>query len=178
MSEILDIRLPKDMWTAGEFYRYVHPDDVERFKRETKAHLRGESEYFECEFRVAGNDENPRWVLQRGLARRDSSGRAYRMAGSTKDITDRKRTEDALKESEERLRAVIDNVIDGIITIDEQGTIESFSPSAERMFGCSAKEAVGKNVAILMPEPDNSKHDGYLEAFRQTGKANIIGTGR
>ena len=50
MSEILDIRLPKDMWTAGEFYRYVHPDDVECFKRETKAHLRGESEYFECEF--------------------------------------------------------------------------------------------------------------------------------
>jgi PAS domain S-box-containing protein len=94
------------------------------------------------------------------------------------DITDRKRAEEALRDSEERLRAVIDNVIDGIITIDEGGGIESYSPSAERIFGYSADEIIGQNVKMLMPEPQRSEHDGFLEAYRRTSEAKIIGLGR
>src|SRR5271154_1074315 len=85
---------------------------------------------------------------------------------------------DALRDSEERLRAILETAVEGIITIDERGLIESFNPSAEKIFGYSASEAIGQNVKFLMPEPFRHEHDGYLKNYRQTGHAKIIGIGR
>ena len=85
---------------------------------------------------------------------------------------------DALGDSAERLRAILETAVEGIITIDERGAIESFNPSAEKIFGYKAREAIGQNVKLLMPEPFRHEHDGYLENYRQTGHAKIIGIGR
>src|SRR5471032_1874997 len=60
---------------------------------------------------------------------------------------------DALRDSEERLRAILETAVEGIITIDERGSIESFNPSAEKIFGYTASEALGKNIKLLMPAP-------------------------
>ena len=84
----------------------------------------------------------------------------------------------ALQESEERLRAILETAVEGIITIDERGVIESINPAAERIFGYAPEEVIGKNVKMLMPSPDREKHDGYLENYRHTGRARIIGIGR
>ncbi|RKZ52600.1 MAG: histidine kinase [Candidatus Parabeggiatoa sp. nov. 3] len=81
-------------------------------------------------------------------------------------------------DSEERMRNLIDTVIDGIITIDEQGIIESVNPAAEKMFDYMWSDLVGQNVKLLMPEPDRSQHDQYIHNYLTTNQAKIIGNVR
>lgn len=76
------------------------------------------------------------------------------------------------------LSAIIENAIDGIITIDDKGIIEHINPAAIALFGFSREELIGKNVSVLMPEPDKSRHDSYLQKYNDTGKKKIIGRGR
>jgi PAS domain S-box-containing protein len=94
------------------------------------------------------------------------------------DIRKRKQAELALQESEARMRAVFETAVDAIITIDEQGRMERMNPAAERLFGYSEAEAVGRNVSMLMPEPHRSAHDGYLAHYLLTGEQRVIGKGR
>src|SRR6195952_5138854 len=76
------------------------------------------------------------------------------------------------------LIAIIKNAIDGIITIDERGNIESINPAACKLFDYIPDEVIGKNVSILMPPPDKEQHDEYLNRYQRTGHAHIIGVGR
>ncbi|HYM01512.1 MAG TPA: PAS domain S-box protein [Stellaceae bacterium] len=87
-------------------------------------------------------------------------------------------TQRALRESEAHLRSVLETVPDAIIVIDDRGLIESFSPSAERLFGYTARDAIGQNVSMLMPSPYRDEHDGYLARYLSTGERRIIGIGR
>lgn len=90
----------------------------------------------------------------------------------------RRRAASALRDSAERLRAILETAVEGIITIDERGIIESFNLAAERIFGYKAKEIIGKNVSILMPSPHREQHDAYIGNYLRTGRAKIIGIGR
>ena len=94
------------------------------------------------------------------------------------DITQRKHIENALRASEIRLSTIIDTAVDAIIIIDENGIVQSFNPSAEKIFGYRSDEMVGKNVAMLMPEPIRSAHDGYIASYLTTGVGKVINTGR
>lgn len=92
--------------------------------------------------------------------------------------TEHRQTRAALRDSAERLRAILETAVEGIITIDDHGIIESFNHSAEKIFGYTAGETIGQNVKLLMPEPFRHEHDGYLRNYRETGNAKIIGIGR
>jgi len=81
-------------------------------------------------------------------------------------------------DTEERLRAILQTAVEGIITIDESGIIESMNPAAEQIFGFKAQEVIGKNVKALMPSPYREEHDTYMANYRHTGHAKIIGIGR
>jgi len=76
------------------------------------------------------------------------------------------------------LDAIIENAIDGIITIDDKGIIEHLNPAALMLFGYDRAALVGKNVSVLMPAPDKLRHDGYIHNYNETGKKHIIGIGR
>ena len=86
--------------------------------------------------------------------------------------------ETALQEKEERWRSLVETVVDAVITINDKGIIESFNQSAENMFGYNAKEVIGKNVSLLMPEPHKSLHNGYMKNYIDTGHKKVIGIGR
>ena len=77
-----------------------------------------------------------------------------------------------------RLQAIIETSIEGIITIDCAGIIQSFNPAAEKMFAYNAKEVIGNNVNLLMPSPYHHEHDTYLKNYLTTGNKKIIGIGR
>ncbi len=87
-------------------------------------------------------------------------------------------TSSALQEREARLQSILETAPDAIIVIDERGLIESYSSAAQRLFGFTAEEVIGRNVSMLMPSPYRERHDGYVRHYLETGERRIIGIGR
>ncbi|KAA0679005.1 PAS domain S-box protein [Roseomonas genomospecies 6] len=81
-------------------------------------------------------------------------------------------------QAEARYRAIVDTAVDAILVIDRAGVLHSFNRAAERIFGYAVEEVMGRNVSMLMPEPDRGAHDGYLKRYHRTGERRIIGIGR
>jgi PAS domain S-box-containing protein len=108
----------------------------------------------------------------------DGHGRTVGCVLVFRDATVRRAAEAELRRSEEHIRSVVNTIVDGIITIEQDGTVETFNPAAERIFGIAASEVIGQNVRMLMPEPYHHEHDGYLANYLHTGQAKIIGIGR
>jgi PAS domain S-box-containing protein len=106
------------------------------------------------------------------------TGHMLALALSLRDIRTHKQREQALRDGEARIKTILDSAVDGILTIDERGSIETINPAAQRIFGYTVEELKGKNVKILMPEPYHSEHDQYLRNYRHTGQRKIIGIGR
>jgi two-component system sensor kinase FixL len=108
----------------------------------------------------------------------DDEGQAVGMLCIGRDVTELQSARDALREAEQRNRAVLETAVNAILTINEERIITSVNSSTERMFGYTRKELIGKNVKMLMPEPYASRHDSYVENYKRTGKRKIIGIGR
>jgi len=128
----------------------IHPDDVERVFKNIQA------EYHEYRFKIANGSY--KWFGDTVHLIKEADGRITHRAGVLQDITERKLAEEKLRDNETRLSAILENMVDGVITIDENAIIESFNPAAEHIFGYSADQVLGKNLNILMPESYRSEH--------------------
>ncbi len=113
---------------------------------------------------------------------RDESGELQGFGKITRDITARVELQKRIRTSEEKLQnlisTVLDTIVDGVITINRQGAIQSYNKACQRLFGHTFEEVIGKNVRMLMAEPYRSEHDGYIENYHRTGVAKIIGMDR
>lgn len=108
----------------------------------------------------------------------DASGEPIGFGQVVRDITEDVEQAHALEASSSQLKSILEIVPDGVITINDHGIVQSFSATAELMFGFSADEVIGHNISMLMPEPDGTRHDGYLARYRATGEKRIMGESR
>ncbi|QAU48334.1 sensor protein FixL [Bradyrhizobium guangzhouense] len=159
------------------FLSRIEPNDRER----VESAIRRVSERgggLDVSFRVSGAIGGEKWIRARAGLIRDETGTAGHLSGIFVDIDEEKHVEEALRTRETHLRSILHTIPDAMIVIDGRGIMQLFSTAAERLFGWSEQEAIGQNVSILMPEPDRSRHDGYIARYRSTHDPHIIGIGR
>ena len=135
----------------------------------TQATYHGEVPYAHCGTRFIHGIYVPSY---------DEEGHVTGIQIVANDITENRIVEERLADETLRSQTIVQHAIDGIITINGDGIIQSFNPAAERLFGYSAGEVIGSNVSMLMPEPHRGQHDGYIHRYRQTREPRIIGKGR
>ncbi|MDX1967163.1 MAG: PAS domain S-box protein [Planctomycetaceae bacterium] len=128
-----------------------------------------------CNFARAGR-RNLVITVRRML--RGAEGPPELLLVAIEDVTELRNMMQTVLELESRMQAVVHTAPDAVITIDEQGRMETVNPAVERMFGYSAAELIGRNVSTLMPTPFREAHNGYLQNYLETGVARIIGVGR
>ena len=109
---------------------------------------------------------------------RNSEGVVTHHIGIQNDISDQRATEAAIRHNRTLLQTMITTSPYGIVTIDTEGMIASFNKAAEAMFGYAADEVIGKNVKLLIPEPDDDAHDHHINRYLDTGFSRIIGETR
>jgi PAS domain S-box-containing protein len=117
------------------------------------------------------------WLLVRGANRRREGTGSLRHANVDLEVQIAARTSE-LRDSNERLRSIIDSAVDGIVVIDAKGRIEAFNRGAERLFGYLQSDVMGQNVSMLAPPPYHEEHDSYLARYLATDEPRIIGIGR
>ncbi|MCJ2087453.1 PAS domain S-box protein [Methylobacterium sp. E-005] len=166
---------PERLTTFAASQALVHPDDRQARADAIQSALR-EGGGYEVDYRVVRPDGQVCWLRSHGRVSLDAEGRPTQHRGVVLSIDGQKRAEEDLRAREAHLRSILDTVPEAMVVIDEAGLLHSFSAAAERLFGYAVDEAVGRNIRILMPEPMQSEHDGYLDRYRRTRERRIIGT--
>jgi two-component system sensor kinase FixL len=168
---------PEQPVTYELFLALLEPIDRERFDQAIKkiAEVGGN---LDISFRV-GSGQNPgQWIRARGGLVKDADGVPRHLSAVILDIGEEKHIEEALRTRGSHLRSILDTVPDATIVINGRGIVQFFSAAAERLFGYTEQEAIGKNVSELMPMPDRARHDEYLARYQSSGERHIIGIGR
>jgi two-component system, LuxR family, sensor kinase FixL len=163
---------------VGRSYSVLDPPDGADETARNLAHIAAGETVAPYETRRRAKDGR---IIDIGLSLapiRAGDGRIAGAATIARDLAAARHAAAELAEREAHLRSILDTVPDAMIVIDEDGTIESFSAAAERLFGYGAAEVCGRNVKILMPSPHHESHDSYLQRYRETGERRIIGIGR
>jgi len=146
----------------------IHPDDL------PLAQQHAEQDTFEGVYRLLNAEGRTVYVREKARVLRERDDPLGWCDGFIWDVTDQALAREEMEQRERYLSMLIDNVIDAIIIIDARGIIETFNHAAEQIFGYSSAEVIGRNLSMLMPEPDRSAHDGYLEHYARRGTSRAL----
>lgn len=174
-AEMLGYDNPEEILDLKRIEPLIAPSDRERLIRYRTGRARGEDVPEIYEVKGLKKDGTEFWMEFRVRIVSWQSRTATQTVAI--DITDRKRAAEALQAQKEQLGEILKNVPRAIITIDEDGRINSFNPAAETTFGYSAQEAIGQNVGILMPRVEAKTHDQSLETYLKTGESRFLNRG-
>jgi len=142
------------------------PEVIDRVYAAFRRIMDGEEEAFEYfENSIRCRDGRLRLIAWHNACLKDTAGRITGILSSGEDITERRRAEDALRESERRLSGIVSSAMDAIISVGGEQQIRLFNPAAEQLFGISATEVFGKPLAVLMPESSRESYGSLIQGF-------------
>ena len=156
--------------SAAVFENFIHPDDRADFLRR-RAEMLAETNSAIIEHRIIRRDGEVRYVQERAQVLRDAAGQAIRVTGTVQDITERKRAEEALRESEEKFRTIAEQITEMIYITDTQGTINYVSPAAASIFEYTPGEMQGHVFTDFLAETDLPKAVAAFTGGLATGKS-------
>jgi protein-histidine pros-kinase len=157
-------------WAEG-----VHPDDLPGCLK-TYVESFDARRPFTMQYRLRRHDGEYRWISDNGVPRYDAEGNFSGYIGGCIDVTDLRRKEEALRESEARKSAILESALDCIITADQHGRIIEFNPAAQRTFGFTQEEVAGKELAeTIIPPAFRERHRRGLAHYLATGQGPVIG---
>lgn len=155
------------------FLNGVHPDDREKLSFYVTGNP---SRNWECEYRIIGPDGSERWIYGRGFAATDDVFKTPVVIMAATDITRRKLAEEALRDSETRLRTITDSARDAILVMDTKGMVCYWNTAAERTLGYTKEEAMGRDLhRLIAPERYHGAHDAAFPGFLATGRGEAVG---
>ena len=166
VEQMNGVKIEDVLADAGTLHRQVLPEYLPRLQEAERRSARELSD-FEMEVPMRRPDGEIRWMRLKARPQGMPDGRVI-WDGVQSDITARKKMQDALRVSEERLRAIVGTALDGIIVIDVQGVIQSINPAAEQMFGYTSAEAAGHSITMFMPEPYRLRHRLHVATSLRT----------
>jgi two-component system sensor kinase FixL len=157
--------------------KIIHPEDYQRVHETVYQAIIHQAPY-ELEYRVFNKNQDERLVWEKGEAVMSLISEKLILEGFIADITDARQAELEVMRSHAFSDAIVDSVVEAIITIDQNGRIKSFNNAAQIMFGYNFDEVKNLNVSCLMSDMYAQHHDQHLETYLQTNVTHIIGTGR
>ncbi|MFL9841572.1 PAS domain S-box protein [Sphingomonas sp. ST-64] len=153
----------------------IVPEDLAVIRTRMEAVRERQLDRFSFFYRLTLADGKMRAIEGSARCFYDSDGTLVRTLGVNIDVTDRVEQTAQLVAREAQLRSILETVPSAMVVIDERGTILSFSPAAERLFGYAVADVVGRNVSMLMGDEHRVRHDDYLDHYLRTGERRIIG---
>lgn len=172
-------RLPSEMTARSLAFlrRLVHREDRLRVSKKI-TRLIQESMPLNDVHRIVRPNGTLRFVHAKAEPVTNAKGEVVKVVGTLQDISEQKRREQQRRKNLDLMKAIVDTSIDGIVSIGANGIIQSYNRAAEKIFGYSEEEVIGQNVKMLMPDPYQDAHDGFLSNYLKTGHRKIIGIGR
>ena len=176
-AQMLEYELEEIAQDIGSWEKLVHPDDMPIVNEKWNAHLEGRTSFYEAEMRMKSKSGRWIWIADRGrVFEWDKDGNPLRALGTHLDITERKRAEKALLESQQKFESISKYAKDAIIMLDPQGDVSFWNPAAEKMFGYKEREILGKNLhTLLAPQRYHDAHQKAFAHFQKTGQGAVMG---
>ena len=159
---------------SGTWIEHIHPEDknyvIDAWRKSVKS-----GEEYQVEFRLRRYDGRYFWHMSRAIASKNSNQDTLLWYGTNTDISDARKVKSELEDSVKNTQEILNSILDGIITINEQGQIFTFNNAATDLFGYKEHEVLGKSIRMLLPDSHRTHLDRYLTHYLSGGETKLIG---